>query len=106
MRTPPPGRVRTYEALVVDLHERGFEAELREPIEQRSGLPQEIANAALWVGERISDGTIEVIIGIYLERMRRSRRRKHKPPRPPVAVLYGPDGEPLRRVEIPDLADD
>jgi hypothetical protein len=96
-----------YEALVADFRERGYDAELRQPIEERGGVPQELVNAALWVGERISDGTAEVIIGIYLERMRRSRRRRRKPPpRPSVAVLYGPDGKPLRKVEIPEHAGD
>jgi hypothetical protein len=40
-----------YEALVEDLRERGFEAEIRRPDEQRSAEPSALVNAALWLGE-------------------------------------------------------
>jgi hypothetical protein len=92
-----------YEALLEDLRERGFEAEIRRPVEQRFGLPQEIVNTALWVSETIGEETVGIIMHAFLQRMRKSRRpRKKPPPVPPVAILYGPDGEPLRRVEIPE----
>ena len=90
-----------YEALVSDLREAGFEAELRAPIEERGGLPQEMVNAALWLGETVGEETIGAIIGIYVGRMQRSRRGRRRPSqRQPAAVLYGPDGERLRTIEI------
>jgi hypothetical protein len=96
-----------YVALVVDLEEAGFEAELRAPEEQRFGLPQELVNAALTLSEKVGDETIAVIVGIYVDRMLRSRRRRKDPPsRPPVMELYGPDGDVLRTVEIPERDED
>jgi hypothetical protein len=91
-----------YEALVEDLRERGFDAEIRRPDEQRSAEPSALVNAALWLGEEMGRDTLEVVVGIFIARMLQSRtRRKKPPPRPPVAVFYGPNGKPLKRIEIP-----
>jgi hypothetical protein len=96
-----------YEALVEDLQERGFEAEIRPPDEQRGAEPSALVNAALWLGDEIGRDTLEVVVGIFIARMLQSRtRRKKPPPRPPVAVFYGPNGKPLKRIEIPEQTED
>jgi hypothetical protein len=91
-----------YEALVEDLQERGFEAEIRPPDEQRGAEPSALVNAALWLGDEIGRDTLEVVVGIFIARMLQSRtRRKKPPPRPPVAVFYGPNGKPLNGSRYP-----
>lgn len=98
---------QAYEGLIDDLEEQGFEAEIRRPVEQRGAAPQDLVNVALWLSEEVGRETLGVIIGIFIERMQRSRRaRKRPPPRPPKAVLYGPNGDPLRELEIPDRVEE
>jgi hypothetical protein len=93
-----------YDALIADLEKQGFEAEIRAPIEERFGLPpQEVANVVFSLAEKIGDETLGVLVGIFVQRMRESRtRRKKPPPRPAIAIFYGPDGEPLKQIEIPE----
>ena len=93
-----------YDALIADLEKQGFEAEIREPVEARFTLPpQEVANVVVSLAEKIGDETLGVLVGIFVQRMRESRtRRKKPPPRPAIAIFYGPDGEPLKQIEIPE----
>jgi hypothetical protein len=96
-----------YDALVADLEREGFQAEIRRPIEERGVPPQEAVNAAIWLKDHVGEETLGAVIKIFIERMLRSRRRRaNPPPRPPVVIFYGPDGKPLREIEIPERADD
>jgi hypothetical protein len=91
-----------YEALVEDLQGQGYEAELEPPIEERSGLPQEIVNIALTVWEEIDETTKTVLVTMLLERMFKSRKPPPTPPpRPPRGRLLGSKGEVLWEGEIP-----
>jgi len=92
-----------YTALVEDLREQGYEAELEPPLEERSGLPQEFIALAMTLSEYADDVAVNALVQIVLDRMRRSRERPPKPPpRPPNGKLYGPNGEVLWEGEIPD----
>jgi hypothetical protein len=96
-----------YDGLVSDLEEGGFDAELRPRTEERWGLPevpQEFVVASLWLGEHIAGQAFDAIVQMLLSRMWRSRR-KLRGQRPPVVLIYGPDGEVLRKVEIPERDD-
>jgi hypothetical protein len=96
-----------YDALVTDLEKLGFQAEIREPLEERFGLPpQEVANVVFTLAEKLGDETLGVLVGIFVQRMRESRTRRRKPPsRPAIAIFYGPDGAPLKQIEIPEAED-
>ena len=92
-----------YEALISDLAEQGFDAEIREPVETRGDVPDALVNAALWLGDNAGEVAVGLIAKTYIDRMRKSRRgRRRQSLRKPVAVIYGPDGEELRTVEIPE----
>jgi hypothetical protein len=92
-----------YEALVEDLREQGYEAELEPPIEERFGLPMEMVNVAITVWEEIDAPAITVIVTKLLDRMLESRKPPPQPPsQPPTARLYGAKGEVLWEGEIPD----
>jgi hypothetical protein len=93
-----------YDGLVSDLREGGFDTELRRRDEARFHLPEvppEFVIASVFLGEYVAGTGLDAIVSMVLSRMWRSRR-KLKGQRPPVVVIYGPAGEVLRKVEIPE----
>jgi hypothetical protein len=91
----------SYDELLEDLQRRGFDAYLDRPPEQRdAGLSLAAADVMVTVAEHLGDHAIDVILGavvMYLGGKVRSKRRAKR-----HAAIFGPDGELLREVELPD----
>ncbi|MDQ6606556.1 MAG: hypothetical protein M3Z06_08430 [Actinomycetota bacterium] len=88
-----------YDELVAALQEAGFEAEI-DLWEQRAVLPFS-PDILIHVGEAgaTAKGLFEIT-----QLLRRIMRRLRRPPtgEPRRAVIYGPNGEALKTVELPD----
>jgi hypothetical protein len=96
-----------YDGLVSDLEEGGFDTALRRRTEERFQLPevpQEFVIASLWLGGHVASQALDAIVHMVLSRTWRSRR-KLRGQRPPVVLIYGPNGEVLRKVEVPERDD-
>ena len=102
--TPAPMELGLHEAaydeLVQALADEGLEARIEPPIERRGGVPQEFVDVTVQVLDHVSDHVIELVIGYLLAKLRMPRRGARKGV-PRQGVILGPDGEVLRRVEIP-----
>ena len=90
-----------YEALADALREQGYDARVERPgggVEER-GLPAEALQAAHDVAVIVYGELREEALGaLAMELLRRLRRKTKRRRR---AVIYGPRGEVLRRVELP-----
>jgi hypothetical protein len=86
-----------YDQLETALREAGYNATVeRRPQEQR-GVGHVAAEIAVHVGE---DGVAGVIVGFLRRYLRGLRRPQTGEPR--RAVIYGPTGDVLSTVELPD----
>lgn len=83
-------------ALVRDLEARGHPVTLTSAPERRD-LGQAAADLAVHVLEAVEAHVLDAIVAAVTARLV-TRRRGRRPKR---AVIYGPDGEVLREVDIP-----
>ena len=90
-----------YDELVVALHDVGFEAEI-ELLEKRTVLPFS-PDILIHVGEAGATAKGLFDIAQLLRRIMRGLRRSPTG-EPRRAVIYGPNGEVLKTVELPDDA--
>lgn len=94
----------TFKAIRRDLEETGFRPSIGEPCPPTGGdvatLPMELI---VRVAETLGDEAVSAIVGVVLERLVRTvkRRRRERT----QVVIYGPDGEVLKRLEVPRSPD-
>jgi hypothetical protein len=89
-----------YRDLIDALAASALEVEVLEPPPPSEGLRFASADIAVYLLDRIVDGTLDVIVagivGTIGRRLTRSRRRHTA-----HVVIFGPDEKPLRRIEMP-----
>ncbi len=96
----PPSR----EALVDEIRAAGFEPEIRGQLEQRDA--GRVAEAVLLIYLTASNAVVQsdqvaaAVLSWFGRLRRRNVRARH------LAVIYGPNGEVMRRVEIPEPDED
>jgi hypothetical protein len=92
------------EALVVALKDEGYDAWLQEPRDgsySAGGIVTDpLIDVSLFLWENVGHEVVGALVALTIEKLRRQFKRK---PRAKV-VLYGPNGEVLRMVEL--AADD
>lgn len=92
-----------YAALEHDLAELGFDVDVPDTIEHRSGrasgsIGRPVADLLIYLGQAVETHLLEAIVAAVLGRL----SAHAKWPRSRHAIIYGPDGEPLRRVKLSD----
>jgi hypothetical protein len=89
-----------YEQLRSALSSEGYDANVDVGIERRggSGVGQAVAEIAVHVGGDLVGDALSGIVALVIQHLRGLRRHPSKEPR--YAVLYGPRGEVLKKVEL------
>jgi hypothetical protein len=94
-----------YRDLIDALAVSDLVAEVLEPPPRPEGLRFASADIAVYLLDRIVDGTLDVIaagiVGTIGRRLTRARRRQTT-----HVVIFGPDEKPLRRIEMPAERDE
>lgn len=92
---------REVEQLVAALEEEGHDAWLQEPRDgsySTGGLVTDpLVDVSLFLWEHVGPELLGVLVTLTSESLRRQFKRKRKA----KAVLYGPNGEVLRTIELP-----
>ena len=102
IRTSPiPLRPPQSDELVEALDAAGFDATVGPADEYREAVTLVIV--ALWLAEHIGDGLLDQLLDATAAWARSHRRRRL---RMKIQILYGPDGEVAREVEIPAAEDE
>lgn len=91
-----------YQELQRDLVDLGVHARLvvDRPVEFRNVPPEAVAVATqlgLWLADYVKDAVLDAIVERYRQRLSRRRPRGER-----IVVIYGPNGEVLRRVSLPE----
>lgn len=93
-----------YQDLVNALHACRINVRVERP-PARGGLQHAAADVVIYLLEAAAAGVVEVIVaGVVGTIGRRAARTRRQ--RTTHVVIFGPDGQPLRRVEIPDAPDE
>lgn len=99
--------------LLSDLRAEGYEA--TRPIRKTASTTIAVLTMiGLWLGEKLADKTFDVSVDKLLEigidwakrQFKRNPRDDGEPPRTTTIVIYGPDDQPLREVEVTEDDDD
>lgn len=89
-----------YDNLVDDLQWSGWDARIEAPAEQRGGgLHHAAVDLVVQVLDEAGRTAIDVVVAALLARLGRSALRRKRTRR---AVIFGPDGEVLRELELRD----
>lgn len=86
--------------LLDELAALGYDARMAEAPELRGGAPF-AGPILIWVSEHLGDAAISAIVGAVVAWVTRKVPDRTKRP-PEVRVLFKPNGDVLRRVEMPD----
>jgi hypothetical protein len=94
-----------YRDLIDALEASALVVEVLEPPPRSEGLRFASADIAVYLLDRIVDGTLDVImagiVGTIGRRLARARRRHTT-----HVIIFGPDKMPLRRIEMPAEPDE
>lgn len=102
--TPRLRPTSEYAALLEALRKEGFEVDDRTPLEQRDASFV-AAVVVIYLGRRVADTAVDRIVAAVIawgERQLRSFMRRRNATGRVVVPIYGPDGELLREVEVPE----
>jgi hypothetical protein len=98
-----------YPALLAELEQRGFEATLEEPTNQRGGIELASAEVVIYVGGVLSAVALDVLANAIWDGLKAAAKRRggHSTLDPEDsgqrrAAILGPDGEVLKEVVLDD----
>lgn len=91
-----------YDSLSDALHAGGFDVRIEPRPEQRGGIHQAGADVGVHLLGLVEQASVDVIAGLLVAHLskRRRERRERQQDRTRVAVIYGPDDQPLRTVRL------
>jgi hypothetical protein len=96
-----------YDVLVRALSAEGFRVELQAPIEERwDGIQHASADLLVYILEGAATGVAGAITTVIIKTLGNKVRRPKNRQEPRRAAMFGPDGEVITTVEIPDLEPD
>ena len=90
-----------YLALREELEQHGHDVDLREPIERRD-LGQALEDVALHIAGNVDAYVEGAVIGAAIKWLRGRAKVGPRRGRGRRAVIYGPGGEVIRKLELPD----
>ncbi len=92
------------EELVAALKDEGYDAWLQEPRGSYSTggiVTDPLIDVSLFLWENVGHEVVGALVALTIEKLRRQFKRKRKA----KVVLYGPNGDVLRMVELPVVDD-